>query len=194
MSFAINRKSSSKMDKFTAKLFILFSLMVFGKCEHLKNNTENTLEAATSPKTSQLQPTILNKHSENVKRQSSDMEEFEKVLLDYAKDVINRDTINIVPGVYIQKKSENITDENAQGKTFDDTFFGNLKQFTKTHSLRFDLARATTATGRLFFFKGIFRYLISCEFNYISRDDLLLCVRACYFQDIFRFESTTLPN
>lgn len=129
--------------------------MVFGRCEHLKNNTENTLEAATSPKTSQL--TILNKHSENVKRQSSDMEEFEKVLLNYAKDVINRETINIVPGVYFQKKSENITDDNTHGKSLEEkSFLRNIKQFTKTHTLRFDLARATTATGRLFFFKGIF--------------------------------------
>lgn len=99
---------------------------------------------------------ILNKHlnienSENVKKQTNDMEEFENVLFEYAKDVINRDTINIVPGVYIQRKLPNNEHEE---KSFDNSLLGNLRKFTKTHTLRVDLARATTATGRLFFFKG----------------------------------------
>lgn len=151
MSFAINRKPSPEME-LTSKLFILFSLLSLGKCELQNNITKNTLVT-----TQQLQPTVLNKHlnnienSENAKKQSNDMAEFENVLLEYAKDVINRDKINIVPGVYIQKKA---LDEKSEEKSFDNSFLGSLRKFTRTHALRVDLARATTATGRLFFFKG----------------------------------------
>lgn len=154
MSFAIKRKPSPEME-YTSKLFILFSLMLLAKCELLNNNTNNTLVTSTTQQ--QLQPTVLNKHlnnienSGNAKKQSNDMEEFENVLLEYAKDVINRDKINIVPGVYIQKKT---LDDKSEEKSFDDSFLGSLRKFTKTHALRVDLARATTATGRLFFFKG----------------------------------------
>lgn len=171
MSFAISRKSSSAMDKYIhTKLFILFSLVVLAKCEPSTNNSQNTLE--TSP--TKQQPTILNKHlknienSVNVKKQSRDMEEFENVFLEYAKDVINRETINIVPGVYIQKKSQNNTVDRSDGKAFENSFLGSLQKFTKTHTLRVDLARATTATGRLFFFKGNWRVLLKISLLYLE--------------------------
>jgi hypothetical protein len=149
MSFTVTKKSSPKMD--TAKLFVFLSLMTLAKCA--QNDSQNVLTIQ------QTQP-ILSKHSksvensQNVKKQSNDMEEFGNVFLEYAKDVINRETINIVPGVYIQRKSPNNVDANSQGKSIDNSFIASLRKFTETHVLRVDLARATTATGRLFFFKG----------------------------------------
>lgn len=133
------------MEKHTAKIFVLFTLMLFGRCELLETNTKNTLETAIG----QSEPTVLSKQS--VKKQSNDIEELQNVLVEYAKDVINRDTIYIVPGVYIQKKLHN---ETAEEKSLDQSFLGSVVKFTKSHTLRVDLARATTATGRLFFFKG----------------------------------------
>lgn len=131
-----------------AKLFVLFTLMLLGRCELLESYTENTLETASAT-IGQSEPKILTKQNE--KNQSNDIEEFQNVLVEYAKNVINRDTIYIVPGVYIQKKLHN---ETAEEKSLDQSFLGSVVKFTRSHTLRVDLARATSATGRLFFFKG----------------------------------------
>jgi hypothetical protein len=127
--------------------------MALAECAHSDNKTQNSTAHQT-------QSFILSKHSnviensENAKRQSNDMQEFGKVLLEYAKDVINRETIDIVPGVFIQKKAANKDEKSRKGKSLDVDFVDTLKTFTETHVLRVDLARASTATGRLFFFKG----------------------------------------
>lgn len=155
MSFNVKSKSLLEMD--TGKLFILFSLMILGNCALEKETKIQTVEKPHT--TAEQTKPILSKHleiienSENAKRKSNDMQEFENVLLEYAKDVINRKTINIVPGVYIQKKT-NKEDVYVHGKSLEGSFANALKEFIESHVLRVDLARASTATGRLFFFKG----------------------------------------
>lgn len=164
MLFAISRKSSFSaaklnMNRHTKLLIVLlFSILATGNCEHSENKTENPLV-----NTSEAQPTTVvpNKHlldiknSEQSSKYASDMEEFKSIVLEYVDDVLNREKINIVPGVYIQKKASNDTTNNGiEKKSFDRNLISSMKEFTDTHSLRVDLARAMTETGRLFFFKG----------------------------------------
>lgn len=155
MSLTAKLKSHPNMD--TGKLFILFLLVALGSCALTESKTQNMINSYSTAE--QTNHPYLNKHieingkSENDKRQSDDFQEFGKVFLEYAKDVINRETINIVPGVYIQRKAEN-KDEKSQAKSVGGSIVESLKKFTETHMLRVDLARASTATGRLFFFKG----------------------------------------
>lgn len=82
------------------------------------------------------------------------MEEFKEIFLEYVGDVLNREKINIMPGFYIQKLTTNDTEDKIEKKSFDENLIWNAKRFIQTHALRVDLARATTETGRLFFFKG----------------------------------------
>lgn len=159
MLFAISRKSSlSTMDSFAKLLLVLFATIATVSSELSENKTENPLV-----NTSEAQPTttVLNKHlldiknSEQSSKYASDMEEFKSIVLEYVDDVLNREKINIVPGVYIQKKvSNDKTNDSTEKKSFDKNFYSNLKEFTDTHSLRIDLARSMSETGRLFFFKG----------------------------------------
>lgn len=155
MVLAIARKSSSLlsvMDKHSFKLLMVFALMVLGKCETQENDT-----IANKTETQQHQPTSLNKQSADIKNSgpskehSTDMEEFQTVMAEYVEDVLNREKINLMPGVYIEKKAANISSEK---KSLDGDLITTIKRFGETHALRVDLARATTETGRLFFFKG----------------------------------------
>jgi hypothetical protein len=151
------------MDRHLIKtVLICFSLMAFGKCELLKDNHDITI-ANTSE--AHIQPNILNKHSADIKNSehsknfSSDMEEFGNVMFDYVKNVLGREKINIMPGVYIEKIGANNSDVKLEQKSFDKNVIWAVKDFAETHNLRVDLARATSETGRLFFFKGKSRTL-----------------------------------
>lgn len=115
------------------------------------------------------QSEILNKqHSTDAENSgpskfSSDMEEFKNVMLEYVGDVLNREKINIAPGFYVQKIATNRSTNAIEKKSLDENFISTVKDFTSTHALRVDLARAMSETGRLFFFKGklwLFDFLI----------------------------------
>lgn len=163
MFSAIKLKSSFlsvKMDRKSTTLFILFSLIFFGNCELSKDNIESTLVNITTTST-----TAPNKHSiediknsKHSKKYNSDMEEFKHVALEYIGDVLKREKINIMPGVYVQKIAANISNDKIEKKSFDEYSTENListvKEFAETHAIRVDLARAMSETGRLFFFKG----------------------------------------
>lgn len=149
------------MDKPShAKLLLLFAVAVsLGNCELLKSNFENTLVNSTEAR--HHQPTSLNKHSSDIKnseshpaKYSSDMEEFENVLFEYVDDVLNRKKINVMPGVYVEKKDGNGTNPSLRRRSLDENLISTVKEFVDSHALRIDLARATSGTGRLFFFKG----------------------------------------
>jgi hypothetical protein len=90
------------------------------------------------------------KHSKD----PSDLEEFRNVALEYVNDVLHRDTIDILPGVRIERKTNNST-ERAEEKSFDAGLASTIRHFTESHVVRINLARAATETGRLFFFKGM---------------------------------------
>lgn len=138
--------------------------MALGSCELSQDNIESTLVNTTASQ-HEPKPTIPNKHSLDIKnsehseKYSSDMEEFKHVAIEYIGDVLNREKINIMPGVYIQKVATNISNEGAEKKSFDENssegLIWTVKQFAETHALRVDLARAMSETGRLFFFKGM---------------------------------------
>lgn len=162
MWFAIQRKSSftSQMDTNSLKLLMLFSLMALVRGELSKSDARNTLASPTEPS----QPTILNKQmtvtkkSNHSKKHSSDAEEFENVLLEYVGDVVSRDKIDIMPGIYIEKTSAQNISDVIERRSTGDSLIWRVKDFVDTHALRVDLARATTETGRLFFFKGKSRW------------------------------------
>lgn len=141
------------MEKLSTCLLMLFSVIAIGRCELSENHRQNTL-ANTS--THENQTATLNQRSTDIKNSehSSDMEEFKSIMLEYVEDVLNREKINIMPGVFIEKLATNDTKDEMEKKSFDENFIWNIKQFIDTHALRVDLARATTETGRLFFFKG----------------------------------------
>lgn len=153
MSFAIKHKpslSSKIMGKHSMKLLVIFSLMALGECAY----ASNTLGEANH-----ILPKALNKHEdvknlEHSKKLATDMEEFEAVLFDYVGDVLSREKINIARGVYFQKITANNSEPIVEKKSLDENLISKIKEFAETHLLRVDLARATTETGRLFFFKG----------------------------------------
>lgn len=151
------------MDKLShAKLLVLLAVAIsLGKAELLKQNFENTLVNSTEAR--HHEPTSLNKHSSDIKNSeshpatySSDMAEFENVLFEYVDDVLNRKKINVMPGVYVEKKDGNTTSGSIRRRSFDENLISTVKEFVDSHALRIDLARATSGTGRLFFFKGKF--------------------------------------
>lgn len=154
--------SRAEMDKYS-KLLILFSLICLGNCaseNELLNNSDKGKAAVNT--TAHNEPTILNKHlidnknsSEHSKKYSSDMEEFKDIMFEYAEDVLNRNKINIMPGVYIEKKALNDSSiDKIEKKSFDASLISTIEDFTDTHVLKIELSRAMTGTGRLFFFKG----------------------------------------
>lgn len=145
------------MDTNSLKLLVLFSLMALVRGELSKSDARNTLAEPTEPS----QPTILNKqttvaeNSNYSKNHSSDVDEFKNVLLEYVSDVVSRDKIDLMPGIYIEKTpAQNVIERKSSG----DSLIRRVKDFADTHALRVDLARATTETGRLFFFKGKSRW------------------------------------
>lgn len=94
----------------------------------------------------------LNKHPQKF---SSDLQEFSENIRDYVRDVLNRDTINITPGIAFEKKPMNHSSVERQRRGAAATsLISQLRQFTNDHVLTVNLARASTETGRLFFFKG----------------------------------------
>ena len=145
------------MDKSSASLFILFTLIVFAKCEHF-NSVENILANTTQAQQPKL--TGLSKNlpghfnSKHPQKYSSDVDELRKVIVEYVEDVINRKTINLMPGIYIERKVDNLASKRFEKKSLNDDLITTIKEFTDRHTLRIDLGRATTETGRLFFFKG----------------------------------------
>ena len=81
------------------------------------------------------------------------MQEFSANIRAYVRDVLNRDTINITPGIAFEKKSMNHSSVARQRRGAA-SLISQLRQFTNDHVLTVNLARASTETGRLFFFKG----------------------------------------
>lgn len=166
MLYAIKRKPSlssgvAGMEWHAAKLLIFFSFLALGHCE-LSNNTLNTLKRASE---TQEHFQDLNKHSANIKNSehlteySNDVAEFKNVMLEYIGDVLNRDEINIMPGVYIQKKADNSSVDKVESKSLEGNLISTVRSFTETHVLRVELARAMSETGRLFFFKGLKKFM-----------------------------------
>lgn len=153
MLFVIARKSSSHstaaMDtkRNSAKLLMLLSLIALGRCESSSNETQGT------PPSLNTLPSDI-KHSEHSKQYASDMEEFKHVMLEYVEDVLGRKKINIGSGVSIERKATNETSHKIEAKSLGNSLLGSIRRYVNTHSVSVDLARATTATGRLFFFKG----------------------------------------
>lgn len=153
--------SRAEMDKYTAKLLILFSLICLGSCASENGILKNSSKGSTEVNTTATHAPILNKHSTDIKntseplrKYSSDMEEFRDIMLEYVEDVLNRNKINIMPGVYIEKKASNATSHKIEKKSFEESLISTIKDFADTHILKVELARAMSETGRLFFFKG----------------------------------------
>lgn len=94
--------------------------------------------------------------SKNLNKQtfSSDVQELGEIMQDYVKDILNRDTINISPGILLERKSMDQTRRQQRKASDAISLMTQLRQFTNDHVLKVNLARATTETGRLFFFKG----------------------------------------
>lgn len=163
------------MDKYTAKLMLLLlSLICLGNCAS-ENEILSNSSTLVNMTEAEHEPVILNKDSigirnssEHLEKYSTDMEEFQNIMFEYIEDVLNRDKINIMPGVYIEKKASNTSSDKFEKKSLDESLVSTIKDFTDKHVLKVELARAMSETGRLFFFKGN-------EFSPIQ-----------YFWDVFR--------
>ena len=123
--------------------------MALVKCELLTKS---------SPHINGVDQTSLNKQP---KKFSSDMQEFSANIRAYVRDVLNRDTINITPGIAFEKKSMNHSSVARQRRGAA-SLISQLRQFTNDHVLTVNLARASTETGRLFFFKGKQNIVLDC--------------------------------
>lgn len=169
MFSAIKYKSAAlltnraEMGKYSTNLLILFSLICLGSGAS-KNEISNHInkESTLVNSTEQHAPTAsLNKHLIDIKSSapdskiySNDMEEFRDIMFEYVEDVLNRNKINIMPGIYIEKKALNVSSDRIEKKSFNENLISTIKDFTDTHVLKVELARAMSETGRLFFFKG----------------------------------------
>lgn len=143
------------MDRFFIKyLIFLVPLIAFGCCEQygMKINSINSIPEIKN-QTDGNKHTIAQKNINNSQNHTSDMQEFSTVIFEYIDDALKRDTINLLPGITIKKKS-NVTDESER-RTSDKSLISAIQQFANNHVLTVNLARASTETGRLFFFKGM---------------------------------------
>ena len=151
------------MGKYSTKLLILLSLICLVNCvseNELLNNSDkgNIIVNMTAT----YGPTaILNKHLADIKnstehseKYSTDMEEFQNIMFEYVDDVLNRNKIDIMPGVYVEKKNSSASGDKIEKKSFERSLVSAIKDFTDTHVIKIELSRAMTGTGRLFFFKG----------------------------------------
>lgn len=147
--------AKKEMSKHYISLLVLFWLTSFCCGEVLPNNTANGLR---DTETFYDKNAVLSKQKEisgHSAAYENDMQEFETVLSEYIQDVLNRKKINIMPGVYIQKKPTNDANK-SNTKSVDKNLIWTFKRFTDTHALQIDMGRAFQGTGRLFFFKGIY--------------------------------------
>lgn len=90
----------------------------------------------------------------NLKDYKSDIQEFSALVLDYVHDILNRDKIDITSGIAFERKVMNQTNSSRERRKAEKNLISQIKQFTNDHVLTVNLARASTETGRLFFFKG----------------------------------------
>ncbi|KAG5671906.1 hypothetical protein PVAND_002075 [Polypedilum vanderplanki] len=129
-------------------VILLFSLMV-----HITATSENQT-ATSAPNKYKIS------NSTHKQENASDMEEFRNVMLEYVNDIMNRDAISILPGVSIEKKI-NLSNSNTlpQQKSIDTSLITTIRHFTDSHVVKVNLARATSETGRLFFFKGLKKFM-----------------------------------
>lgn len=146
------------MDRYSMRFLIILAITALGKCELIVGDAVNTLVNETQ--VHNHQPSSLNKHLPKIKSPelptsfTSDMQELKNVMFEYVGDVLNREKINLMPGVFIEKTQTKRAEEKIEKKSLDKNLISTIKEFADTHALRIDLARATSETGRLFFFKG----------------------------------------
>ena len=141
------------MNRYCIKIVILLlPLIAFGCCEQSSDNS-NVNNLSENKNQSKYSTTTNQQHGiKNSQHYKSDMQEFSNVVSEYVDDILKRDTINILPGIAIQKKIN--TSDEAERRTADKSLISKIQQFTNNHVLTVNLARASTETGRLFFFKG----------------------------------------
>lgn len=154
------------MNKHSIKLVILLSLMALisiAECELLAKSSMSHPNALLHD--SQILSKQNNKNS--TRKFSSDAAELTEIMFEYFRDVLSRDTINLSPGIAFERKSMN--DSSAERRqrrrallSDATSLISQLKQFTNDHVLTVNLARASTETARLFFFKGEFYFTFHC--------------------------------
>lgn len=148
------------MNRYCIKIVILLlPLIALGYCEQSVGNSyvnklNNISENRNQSKYSTTTTTTTNQQHgiKNSQHFVSDMQEFSKTISEYVDDILKRDTINLLPGIAIQKKIN--TSDVAERRTADKSLISKIQQFTNNHVLTVNLARVSTETGRLFFFKG----------------------------------------
>jgi hypothetical protein len=150
---------NNKMNKHFIKLVILLSLMALvsvAKCELLDKMRASQFNALHDS-------TVLNKQNNknSTRKSQSDAAELGEIMFEYFRDILNRDKINLSPGIAFEKKSMNDSSaEHRQRRRGSHvggdatSLISQLRQFTNDHVLTVNLARASTETARLFFFKG----------------------------------------
>jgi hypothetical protein len=122
----------------------------------------------------------------SLKVHKSDVQEFSQLILDYVHDVFNRDTINISPGIAFERKLMNHTNKSngRERRKVEKNLISQIKQFADDHVLTVNLARASTETGRLFFFKGE----LEIAFDVVRLGASGLQVVLVYILAIFQFK------
>lgn len=145
------------MNRYCIKIVILLlPLIALGYCEQsVGNSYVNTLNNISENKNQSKYSTTTTNQQHGIKNSQhyvSDMQELSNVVSEYVDDILKRDTINLLPGIAIQKKIN--TSDVAERRTADKSLISKIQQFTNNHVLTVNLARASTETGRLFFFKG----------------------------------------
>lgn len=123
------------------------------------SNSNNSFNDSDNSNLTQTQDNNINQINTTPSTSTTftrEVEEFERLVLDYVNDAFDRNFYEIVSGITVvkdNKTNDEQTKNNNNGRSFDDKLLTTFRNFAKTHVINVNLQR-TAESGRLFFFKG----------------------------------------
>lgn len=157
-----------QMEEIFKKFVVMFTILAAAECEF----PPPSLKSAPTSTSTVLNKQISSNHivdRENLVKmnESTDLAEFTGNMMEYFKDVKDRNTIKLWPGVYFDKKNVSSHDDNKGSRSIEvkmreGSVIEDVKEFLEDRTLRIELARASSGVeeGRFFFFKGFFQRYI----------------------------------
>lgn len=162
------------MEDHFKKFVVLFTILASAAdCEDFIFSPTSAHSTATATKAANLLSNnydLINNEipssSNDIRHQnlpSTDLKQFEGVVMDYLDDVMNKKLIKLLPGLYLEMKNETIVegDRRSNGERITREsegvgFVKKIEKFLSDRTLKIDLAKSSTGveTGRFFFYKG----------------------------------------
>lgn len=153
--------NESGWTKHFVTMLLLLPLMSLVNCQLLRNDIKSSNNTQHSVKESSINTIAINEtntvSSNNKTSDSSDIKEFEGLMLDYIDDVLNRKIYQVMPGILVKQSDTNGT-QQEHAKSFSnlhDDIQWTWNKLTGSNMLNVNVPKALQGTGRLFFFKGL---------------------------------------